>query len=52
MAQKYIKTKSSEYLFPDARYAKEDGGLSLLQSGDKRSLQKTVQSYLWTKKVI
>jgi hypothetical protein len=34
MAEKNIITKSSEYLFPDAGYAEEDGGLGLLQSGD------------------
>ncbi len=34
ITQKYTKTKSSEYLFPDARYAEEDGRLGLLQSGN------------------
>jgi hypothetical protein len=46
MIQKYIITKSSEYLFPDARYAEEDGRLGLLQSGDERSLIVAVQSSL------
>jgi hypothetical protein len=49
MAQKYLYntvTNSSEYLFPDARYAEEDGRLGFFQCGDKRSLIVTVQSNL------